>query len=125
MIGTIDKNRTEEIALDTFTKLKQGSAKENKIRLVEEFLKIKLTDAKREEFDLEEENIKKNPYKYDIYEEKDFITDGDLQTTSRKVRTTLPTPAETDAGLNPKSADGKQSPNCSEKNLKDEEDLKE
>jgi hypothetical protein len=89
--------------------------KVNKLRLIDEFLKSRFTDPQNDKVDHEEE-MRKNPYKYDIYEERDIITDTEMQSTARKPQfITTSAPMETEGLDTAKENMDKVSPAASEK----------
>ena len=126
MLGTLEKNRTVEYqdkvklkatTSDKFSLKSIVKEKVNKLRLIDEFLKSRFTDPQSDKIDHEDE-IKRNPYKYDIYEERDIITDTEMQSTTRKPQfITTSAPIETDGLDNNKETINKESPVVSEKDL--------
>jgi len=92
MLGTVEKCRVKEFK----KKIENPKATEKeKPSLVELFLKNKLADAKKEKFDEDEEDLRKNLHKYDIFEERDIILSSEGASTSRKVYNSEP--METDS----------------------------
>lgn len=70
MLGTVEKNRVDEYK-KKIAEPRPLSRKQT--NLVTKFLKNKLSDSKKDNFDDDEKDLKKNLHKYDIFEEKDYI----------------------------------------------------
>lgn len=85
MLGTLEKNRVQEFEEQHTAKLKTTN-KGRKTKLIEDFLRSRL-EGKKDKFDEEEEEVRKNPLKYDIYEERDIVTVSEGGSTARKVNT--------------------------------------
>jgi hypothetical protein len=87
MLGTLEKNRVHEFGDDKIAKAKSLS-KGKKLTLMEIFLRNRMDNKLKDKFDDdEEENIKNNLQKYDIFEEKETVTQSEGFFTSRKVLT--------------------------------------
>lgn len=86
MLGTLEKNRVQEFEEQHSAKLKPTN-KAKKMGLIEDFLKARL-EGKVDKLGDERDELKKNPHKYDIYEERDFITLSEPESSYRKVNNT-------------------------------------
>lgn len=128
ILGTLDKNRTAEYQ-DKLSLKAACKDKPCKLRLIDEFLKARFTDAQHDPAEQpddgdrvdHEDELKRNPYKYDIYEERDIIVDTEMQSTARRPQfATTAAAFETDRLDTAKDGD-KQSPVVSESNCNAED----
>lgn len=117
MLGTLDKNRTAEYQ-DKVSLKAAGKGKPGRLRLIDEFLKARFTETQNDQIDQvdHEDELKRNPYKYDIYEERDIIVDTEMQSTARKPQFVTTTAALETDGLDAVKEVDKQSPVVSESN---------
>lgn len=84
MLGTLDKNRVEEFNENKVAKPKSLSDGK-KLTLMEIFLRNRIENKLKDKFDDEQEDIKNNPQKYDIFEERETVTQSEGLSTARKV----------------------------------------
>lgn len=82
MLGTVEKSRVKDFQENIANP--KSLKEEKKNNMLFKFLKDKLADDKKDKFDQEEEDLRNNPVKYDIYEERDIITASDGASTARK-----------------------------------------
>lgn len=98
MLGTVEKNRVEDLEDKQIAKPKS---------MIETFLRARLADVKKDKFDDEEEDLRQNPFKYDIYEERDIVTASDGASTSRRAIRDLQISSNNNQGntLNPEDVE--------------------
>lgn len=84
MLGTVEKSRVQEFREAQIAKARPMN-KAKKVSLMELFLREKLADMKKDKFDDDEEDLRNNPHKYDIYEERDIVTASDGASSARQV----------------------------------------
>ena len=117
MLGTLDKNRTAEYQEKVNLKV-ADKGKRGKLLLIGEFLKARFTETQNYKIDQvdHEDKLKRNPYKYNIYEEQDIINVIEMQSTAWKPMFVMITAALETDGLELVKEVDKQSPVVSESN---------